>query len=528
MGGKPSEVVQLRAVRSLGLGFDLASDFRLKFAKGYPNRRLVLLDEENTADLVFPGGLTVEGVSTDISCDKGDRIQFCSDVLEFNQMSELFNQKSLILGNVPSGYFNALFNLSGAWFEDAKETKYLAFNGYFISLYNLHLRASPLVLCDEVKRAVPSSWEPAALSRFIRTYGTHVIVEIGLGGQDVICIRQNNSSNISITELKLRLEDVGELMFSDVPEVFFKILQSKNMLLSSHSESSSKDGLTIICSKRGGDPYLHSHSKWLQTVPNYPDAIFFKFVPITSLLAGIPGSGYLSLAIDLYLDVSSLRKPVVGLRLFLEGSKCNQLAIHIQHLSTLPASFASTASSSFCRWQSSEDSGQGFIEPVQWKRYSHVCTATVKHNPKWFEAVSDGVFVVTGAQILTRGIWSKKCLHLRLLFTHVPNCTVQKTEWDRAANCYGNASFLSSISATWSAKFSRREHPPTAQRLEPEGPPVQAESRKLLRFVDVAEVVRGPSKVPGHWLVVAAGLVKEGGKIGLQVKFALLNFSCEH
>ncbi|KAG0456536.1 hypothetical protein HPP92_024324 [Vanilla planifolia] len=448
MGGKPSEVVQLRAVRSLGLGFDLASDFRLKFAKGYPNRRLVLLDEENTADLVFPGGLTVEGVSTDISCDKGDRIQFCSDVLEFNQMSELFNQKSLILGNVPSGYFNALFNLSGAWFEDAKETKYLAFNGYFISLYNLHLRASHWFFCDEVKRAVPSSWEPAALSRFIRTYGTHVIVEIGLGGQDVICIRQNNSSNISITELKLRLEDVGELMFSDVscfsqesplfknirgnckvPEVFFKILQSKNMLLSSHSESSSKDGLTIICSKRGGDPYLHSHSKWLQTVPNYPDAIFFfKFVPITSLLAGIPGSGYLSLAIDLYLrykpvpeelmrflefqvprqwaplyndltigprypygwksypklqfrlfgpqlhvnttQVSSLRKPVVGLRLFLEGSKCNQLAIHIQHLSTLPASFASTASSSFCRWQSSEDSGQGFIEPVQWKRYS--------------------------------------------------------------------------------------------------------------------------------------------------------------
>lgn len=53
--------------------------------------------------------------------------------------------------------------------------------------------------------------------------------------------------------------------------------------------------------------------------------------------------------------------------------------------------------------------------------------------------------------------------------------------------------------------------------------PVQ--SKKLLRFVDMAEVVRGPSNVPGHWLVTAAKLVKEGGKIGLQVKFALLNFS---
>lgn len=32
-----------------------------------------------------------------------------------------------------------------------------------------------------------------------------------------------------------------------------------------------------------------------------PEAVLFKFVPITSLLNGIPGSGYLSHAINLYL-----------------------------------------------------------------------------------------------------------------------------------------------------------------------------------------------------------------------------------
>lgn len=80
-------------------------------------------------------------------------------------MSELLNQKSSIQGKVPSGYFNALFDLSGAWSDDAKNTKHLAFDGYFISLYNLHLRSSPLVLRDEVKRAVPSKWEPILLSR---------------------------------------------------------------------------------------------------------------------------------------------------------------------------------------------------------------------------------------------------------------------------------------------------------------------------------------------------------------------------
>lgn len=32
-----------------------------------------------------------------------------------------------------------------------------------------------------------------------------------------------------------------------------------------------------------------------------PEAVSFKFIPITSLLNGIPGSGYLSHAINLYL-----------------------------------------------------------------------------------------------------------------------------------------------------------------------------------------------------------------------------------
>lgn len=80
-------------------------------------------------------------------------------------MSELLNQKSSIQGKIPSGYFNALFEFSGAWLDDAMDTKHLAFDGYFISLYNLHLTTSPLVLRDEVKKAVPPKWEPVGLSR---------------------------------------------------------------------------------------------------------------------------------------------------------------------------------------------------------------------------------------------------------------------------------------------------------------------------------------------------------------------------
>lgn len=81
------------------------------------------------------------------------------------QMSELLNQKSSVQGKVPSGYFNAMFDFSGSWLNDTAEADHLAFDGYFISLYYLHLVASPLVLHDKVKKSVPSHWNPASLSR---------------------------------------------------------------------------------------------------------------------------------------------------------------------------------------------------------------------------------------------------------------------------------------------------------------------------------------------------------------------------
>jgi len=74
-------------VRALGAGFDLTSDFRLRFAKASEGRRLVELGEE-TRDVPLPGGggATLRGVPRDVGVDKGDRIRFRSDVLEFNQV----------------------------------------------------------------------------------------------------------------------------------------------------------------------------------------------------------------------------------------------------------------------------------------------------------------------------------------------------------------------------------------------------------------------------------------------------------
>ncbi|CAN1346586.1 MACPF domain-containing protein At1g14780 [Linum perenne] len=610
MDPAPSEnPIELRAIDALGKGFDLSSDFRLKFAKSAAGR-LVLLDDRNKRDIIIPsggggaGGVTVPGVSEDVHVDKGDRIRFKSDVLEFNQMSELLNQRSSIQGKVPSGYCNALFDLSGDWLFDATDTKYLAFDGYFISLYNLHLTASPLVLHDKVKNSVPPRWDPALLSRFIRTYGTHIIIGMAIGGQDVICVRQKQSSTVSPANLRKNLEDLGDFLFSDgrSPSLMhgnardgkqkFSMTISKSFIIYIYPPFCVVQGLTIVCSKRGGDVFSHSHSNWLQTVPAKPEAILFKFVPITSLLAGVPGSGFLSHAINLYLrykpapedlqcflefqvpkqwapmfceltlrhqrkkasspslrfsfmgprlyvsstQVSSEKKPVVGLRLYLEGKKCNKLAMHIQHLSSLPNIMNSSINATGarpCQWQGSDQytSSDQFLEPVRWKRYSKICTSVVRHDPSWLQGEnSTGVFVVTGAQLLSKGRWPNSVLHLRLLFTHLPHCSIRKTEWAAVPEASHKTSLLTNISTTFT--FTQRT-PPGQNKQAPaalnsgvyaEGPPVPVSSRKLLKYVETAEVVRGPHDAPGHWLVTAAKLVGDGGKIGLHVKFALLDY----
>ncbi|CAI9776379.1 unnamed protein product [Fraxinus pennsylvanica] len=183
---KPTEI---RAVEALGLGFDLASDFRLKFVKRCPDGgRLVSLDERNKRDVVIPGlgGVTIPDVPDCIRVDKGDHIRFKSDVLQFNQMSELLNQKSSVQGKIPSGYLNAIFDLTGAWLNDASDTKWLQTmaanpeavlfkfvpitsllngipgSGYLSHAINLYLRYKPALedLQYFLDFQVPSQWAP--------------------------------------------------------------------------------------------------------------------------------------------------------------------------------------------------------------------------------------------------------------------------------------------------------------------------------------------------------------------------------
>lgn len=80
-----SEKLVKKAISSLGKGFDLTSDFRLKYCKG--KDPLVFLNENESNELLVPGFGSFKGVSPDIKCDKGDRVRYQSDILDFNQVS---------------------------------------------------------------------------------------------------------------------------------------------------------------------------------------------------------------------------------------------------------------------------------------------------------------------------------------------------------------------------------------------------------------------------------------------------------
>ncbi|MBA0648616.1 hypothetical protein Goklo_016311, partial [Gossypium klotzschianum] len=283
-------------------------------------------------------------------------------------------------------------------------------------------------------------------------YGTHVIVGLSIGGQDVVLVRQDKSSNLQPSQLKKHLDDLGDQLFTGTCSF---TPNTKNQRLK---------GISVICSKRGGDPEANSHCEWLPTVAGRPDAIHFNFIPITSLLKAVPGKDKPPIAdLQYFLDFQSHKiwapihndlplgpspkrassspalhfnlmgpklyvntsqvivgmRPITGMRLYLEGFKCDRLAIHLQYLCNLPKTFENKMDD-MQYWQASEDRDDPvlFFEAIHRKKFSHVCTAPVKYNPEWTTAAGkDAVFIVTGAQLNVKKHDSKSVLHLRLLFT---------------------------------------------------------------------------------------------------------------
>lgn len=76
------------------------------------------------------------------------------------------------------------------------------------------------------------------LTRFIQTYGTHIVVGMAVGGQDLLCVKQRPSSPIPPAELKGYLEELGDSLFSDTnsPILERKTKDDKKKVIYGHVE----------------------------------------------------------------------------------------------------------------------------------------------------------------------------------------------------------------------------------------------------------------------------------------------------
>lgn len=79
------------AIGSIGRGYDISTDLRLKYCKGdLIDSRLIEIDVDDGREIVLPGGIKISNVSKSIKCDKGERTRFRSDVLSFQQVLFIF------------------------------------------------------------------------------------------------------------------------------------------------------------------------------------------------------------------------------------------------------------------------------------------------------------------------------------------------------------------------------------------------------------------------------------------------------
>uniref|UniRef100_A0A0E0PR25 MACPF domain-containing protein n=1 Tax=Oryza rufipogon TaxID=4529 RepID=A0A0E0PR25_ORYRU len=507
------------AVGAIGCGYDLTSDLRLSRVKA--GGRLVDIDGASGAarrELVLPGGAVVGGVPVGIVADKGERTRFRSDVLSFAQMAEQVNQTMSVAGKIPSGAFNAMFDYHGCWHKDAAATGSLCFDGRFIELYAVEAPRAHLALLDRVKRDVPPFWDPAALAEFIDKYGTHVIAGVKMGGKDVVCIKQLKGSNLTQSDVQSRLKKLSDdKLAQDSPEREF-IIGSWICCLAV-VQTISRDILSIHI-RRGGVDNGQGHSKWLSTISGSPDVISMAFVPITSLLTGVRGCGFLNHAVNLYLrykppieelhqflefqvprqwapefgelplalgprkkknslpslqftlmgpklhvttaKADSGNRPVTGIRLFLEGKKNNRLGVHLQHLSATPGTI--TIAGEVASAEDATVRERDYIEPIKSPLLSHVCTAPVQYNGA---RIDDCAAIVTRAWLEVQETCLKKVLFLRLGFSGVASTKIRRSEWDGP---FVVSRKSGSLSALFSARLSAAGAGGSAQMMQQQQP----------------------------------------------------------
>lgn len=573
----------MNSVQALGSGFDVNYDTKLLYCKGVAGSRIVEIDEQNRRDLYLADDLVVTNVSRDIKNSQEARGRDGFGVCSYNEMVEYFNKKANISGNVPLGSFNSAFSFTGSKHLDASATKSLCMDGFFIPLAKIQIMKVPLVLHENVRRAVPTSWEPPALASFIENFGTHVIISVTIGGEDVIYVKQHLSSPLSTMEINNYVQDVGNQRFSTADGLTNSgLLKSKDKasdpsLFNSQGiypqpnapylSRNGKEDVTIIFRRRGGDDLEQSHTQWVKTVRSSPDVIEMSFFPITELLEGVRGKEHLARAIGLYLEY---KPQIEELRYFLEFQGPRMWSPVQDRFPGQPRKEPVCPSLQFSMmgqklYVSQEQVSVGrkpvtgmrlCLDGIKQNRLSihlqhlvslpkilqpywdtHIAIGAPKwqgseeQDSRWFEPVKWKNFShVSTAPIensetfiggALSGVYIVTGAQLGVWDFGSRNVLHMKLLYSRLPGCAIRRSLWDHVSNDKSRKqFSSGSNSDDSSSSSG-GSSV---SNKLAKFLDMSEMSKGPQDPPGHWLVTGGKLSVEKGKIVVRVKYSLLNY----
>lgn len=573
----------INAVQALGRGFDVNFDTRLLYCKGVTGSRIVEIDEEHGKDIYLDDQTVLPNISRDITNSKEPIFgRHSSGICSFQEMVEYLNKKANVSGGFPLGSFNSAFSFTGSTITDAATTKALSMDGFYIPLAKLQLTKSPSALQENVKRAVPTSWDPPSLASFIENFGTHVITSVTIGGKDVIYIKQHHSSPLSTMELKNYVQDIGNQRFSDKESITSSgqiKLKDKGLDPSLFNSQgiypqptsapylNGKEDVTIIFRRRGGDDLEQNHTQWAKTVRSSPDVIEMTFYPITALLDGVAGKEHLTRAINLYLEY---KPPIEELRYFLEF-QMHRIWAPIQdkipgHQRKEPICPSLQFSMMGQKLYVSQEQISVGRKPVTGLR---LCLEGIKHNrlsinlqhlaslpkillPHWDTNVAIGAPRWQGPEEQDSR-WFEPVKWKN--FSHVSTAPIENPEtfigdlsgvyivtgaqlgvWDFGSRNVLYMKLLYSRLPGCTIRRSLWDHTPNDKSkkvVATTGTSNSGDSssgshgnivNKLAKFVDMTEMSKGPQDPPGHWLVTGGKLGVEKGKIILRVKYSLLNY----
>lgn len=573
----------INAVQALGRGFDVNFDTRLLYCKGVAGSTLVEVDVEHSRDICLYDDVVLLNVSWDIKNFQEPIGHRSSGICSFDEMVDYFNQKDGLSEGYPSGSFNSAFGFTGFKQIDAAATKSLSTDGFYIPLAKFQFTKTPLVLQENVKRAVPTTWDPPSLASFIENFGTHVITSITIGGKDVIYIKQHQSSPLSTMEVKRYVQDIANQRFSDTQgQTGSGSIKLKEKGLdgglfnnqgvypqpTSAPYLTGKEDVTVIFRRRGGDDLEQNHVRWARTVRSSPDVIEMTFYPITALLDGVAGKEHLTRAILLYLEY---KPPLEELRYFLEfqvprvwAPVRNTIPGHQRKEPVCPSLQFSIMGQKL--YVSIEQISIG-RKPVTGMRLSlegskqnrlsihlqHLASLPKIMHPYWDTHVAIGAPKWQGPEEQDSR-WFEPVKWKN--FSHVSTAPIENPEtfmgelsgvyivtgaqlgvWDFGSRNVLYMKLLYSRLPECTIRRTLWDHLPNdkSRKLvssidnrnnadDSTSGSKNIQGNKLAKLVDTTEMSKGPQDPPGHWLVTGAKLGVEKGKIVLRVKYSLLNY----